>query len=37
VKGGVVPVDPLSVMPDFLGLLDGHDGVLLGGATRGEA
>src|SRR5580658_1972347 len=37
VQGGVVPVDPLSVMPDFFGLLDGHDGVLLGGATRGEA
>ena len=29
VQGGVVPVDPLSVVPDFIGLLDGHDGVLL--------
>ena len=29
VEGGVVPVDPLSVVPDFFGLLDGHDGVLL--------
>ena len=37
VEGGVVPVDPLSVVPDFVGLLDGHDGVLLGGATRGVA
>jgi len=28
-KGGVVPVDPLSVVPDFVGLLDGHEVVLL--------
>jgi hypothetical protein len=24
VEGGVVPVDPLSVVPDFLGLLNWH-------------
>src|ERR1700676_5401964 len=27
-EGGVFPVYPLSVVPDFFGLLDGHDGVL---------
>ena len=35
VEGGVVPIDPLSVVPDFFGFLDGHDEVLFGGATRG--
>jgi hypothetical protein len=24
VQCGVVPVDPFSVVPDFLGLVDGH-------------
>jgi hypothetical protein len=28
VKGGVVPIDPLSVVPDLIGLLDWHKLVL---------
>jgi hypothetical protein len=27
VERGVVPIDPFSVVPDFFGLLDFHDGV----------
>ena len=37
VEGGVVPIDPLSVVPDFLGLWDGHDVLPFSGATRGDA
>ena len=33
VEGGVVPIDPLSVVPDFIGLLDGHDGLLDGASA----
>ena len=34
VKGGVVPVDPVSVVPDFFGLLDRHDVSLFSGALE---
>jgi hypothetical protein len=35
VEGCVIPIDPLSVPPDFFGFLDGHDEVLFCGAARG--
>src|SRR5260370_31833710 len=37
VKFGVVPIDPFTVVPDFLGRLNGHKSSLFGSATRGRA